>query len=159
MKKISIKAGNIIRSMLAGAISLLGFAACDDPEDPDNGGGMVCMYGTPTGYYEIKGSVTAESGSPVENARVILRHINRLGPYTEHGDTVRTDSEGRYRLRSSGLPDTNIRIVCQPQSDTLEADSVNLTVEFKDREGIWNSGTARETVDFTLKYKKILPEN
>ena len=154
MKKISIKAGNIIRSMLAGAISLLGFTACDDPDDEK----LPPMYGTPTGYYEIKGSVTAESGSPIENARVILRHINRLGPYTEHGDTVRTDSEGRYRLRSSGLPDTNIRIVCQPQSDALEADSVNLTVEFKDREGIWNSGTARETVDFTLKYKKILPD-
>lgn len=154
MKKISIKAGNIVRSMLAGAISLLGFAACDDPEDPDNGGGMVCMYGTPTGYYEIKGSVTAESGSPVENARVILRRISKGRVYTERGDTVLTDNNGSYLLHRSGFPLADIRIVCQPQSDALEADSVNLTVEFKDGDRAWFEDTARETVNFKLKNKK-----
>lgn len=154
MKKISIKAGNIIRSMLAGAISLLGFAACDDPEDPDDGGGTVCMYGTPTGYYEIKGSVTAESGSPIESARVILRRIIKGQARTEYGDTVFTDSNGSYLLNRSGFPLSDIRIVCQPQSDALEADSVNLTVEFKDGDGAWFDGTARETVNFKLKNKK-----
>lgn len=150
MKKICIKAGNIVRSMLAGAISLLGFTACDDTDDER----LPLMYGTPTGYYEIKGSVTAESGSPVENARVILRHINRLGTSTERGDTVFTDSKGIYKLKTGGWPDENIRIVCQPQSDALEADSINLTVEFKDGDGPWNNGTARETVNFKLKNKK-----
>lgn len=154
MKKISIKAGNIVRSMLAGAISLLGFTACDDPEDPNDGGGMVCMYGTPTGYYEIKGSVTAESGSPVENARVILRRISKGRVYTERGDTVLTDNNGSYLLRRSGFPLSDIRIVCKPQTDALEADSVNIKVEFKGGDGAWDCGTARETVNFKLKNKK-----
>lgn len=154
MKKISIKAGNIVRSMLAGAISLLGFAACDDPEDPDNGGGMVCMYGTPTGYYEIKGSVTAESGSPVENARVILRRISKGQVYTERGDTVLTDNNGSYLLHRSGFPLPDIRIVCKPQTDALEADSVDIKVEFKGEKGPWVVGTADETVNFKLKNKK-----
>lgn len=153
MKKISIKAGNIVRSMLAGAISLLGFAACDDPEDPDNDGGMVCMYGTPTGYYEIKGSVKSDAG-PVENARVIMRHISRSNTNTYYGDTVFTDSKGLYKLNTAGWPDENIRIVCQPQSDTLEADSVDIKVEFKGEKGPWVVGTADETVNFKLKNKK-----
>lgn len=153
MKKISIKAGNIIHSMLAGVISLLGFTACDDPEDPDDGGGMICMYGTPTGYYEIKGSVIAETGTPVENARVILRHINEHNINTYYGDTVFTNSDGLYKMTTGGWPDENIRVVCQPQNDALEADSVDLTVEFKDGQGAWDSGTARETVNFKLKKK------
>ena len=153
MKKISIKTGNIIRSMLAGAISLLGFTACDDPENPDDGG-TICMYGTPTGCYEIKGSVTTATGEPIENARVILRHINGRNVNTYYGDTVLTGSKGHYEMKTGGWPDENIRVVCQPQDNALEADSVNLKVTFKGEKGPWMQGTASETVNFKLKNKK-----
>lgn len=152
MKKISIKADRIINSILACVLSLLGFASCNDNTSGDDD--TLCMYGTPTGHYEIKGTVTAESGQPVEGAKVIMRHIGRNHVFTAYGDTVITDSKGDYMLKTGGWPDNNIRLVCKPEDDTLEADSINMTVSFKDSNGPWNEGTARETVDFRLKFKK-----
>lgn len=63
MKALKIKADSIIKSFLAGVISLLGFTSCEDPAEPD-GGGTICMYGTPTAEYEIKGTVTDEADRP-----------------------------------------------------------------------------------------------
>ena len=57
-------------------------------------------------------------------------------------------------LKTSGWPNSKIRMVCKPEDNTLEADSINMTVSFKDSDGVWNHGTARETVDFILKPKK-----
>lgn len=49
-------------------------------------------------------------------------------------------------------------MVCQPGSATLEADSIEMPLKFKDDGDGWTH-SARETVDFTLKFKKTLPEN
>ena len=144
MKKITFKTSQIISSMIAGTLSILGFSSCDNAE---------CMYGTPTGHYEIKGTVTEESGQPVEGAKVIMRHIDNNQTFTYHGDTVVTDSKGDYMLKTSGWPNSKIRMVCKPEDNTFEADSINMTVSFKDSDGVWNHGTARETVDFILKPK------
>lgn len=145
MKKISIRVQSLLGSLLAGAISLLGFSSCGDEE---------IMYGTPTGYYEIKGTVKTEAGSSVEGAQVIMRTLDGKNAHTYPQDIVTTDSKGEYLLKTSGWPNPNIRIVCQPQDNTLEADSVDMSVSFKDADGMWNRGTARETVDFTLKFKQ-----
>ena len=145
MKKITFKTSQIISSMIAGTLSILGFSSCDNAE---------CMYGTPTGHYEIKGTVTEESGQPVEGAKVIMRHIDNNQTFTYHGDTVVTDDKGDYMLKTSGWPNSKIRMVCKPEDNTLQADSINMTVSFKDSDGVWNHGTARETVDFILKPKK-----
>lgn len=145
MKKITFKTSQIISSMIAGTLSLLGFSCSDN---------APAMYGTPTGYYEIKGTVTEESGQPVEGAKVIMRHIDGNQTFTYHGDTVVTDSKGDYMLKTSGWPNSRIRMVCKPEDNKLEADSIDMTASFKDSDGAWNHGTARETVDFSLKFKK-----
>lgn len=154
MKKISISVQDLFSSLLAGALSLLGFSSCSQSGD---------MYGTPLSYYEIKGSVKSEDGDGVEGARVIMRPLYRDTPYSYTGtsDTVYTDSKGSYMIKSytSAASDMRIRMVCQPLNTALEADSVEMKLKFEGGDHIWDFGTARETVDFTLKYKKILPEN
>ncbi len=150
MKKIRITAGTIVRAMLAGALTLLGFSSCGDDE---------LMYGTPTSYYEIKGTVKTEAGNRVEGAQVIMRTLDGKNAHTYPQDIVTTDSKGEYLLKTSGWPNPNIRIVCRPQDNTLEADSVDMSVSFKDADGIWDRGTARETVDFTLKFKKEINDH
>jgi len=146
MKKITVRTGQIINSIFAGILTLLGFSSCDDEE---------CMYGTPTGYYEIKGTVTEESGRAVEGAKIIMRLIYGNSAHTAWGDTVITDNKGEYMLKSRSVWAHNkIRMVCKPESDTLETDSINMTVSFKGGDGVWDQGTAKETVDFRLKSKK-----
>lgn len=148
MKKISITAGTIVRAMLAGALTLLGFSSCGDDE---------LMYGTPTSYYEtkhceIKGTVRTETGSGVEGAQVIMRRLNGKDAYTSPRDIVTTDSKGDYLIKSdiSDVSELRIRIVCRPADPALEADSIEMKLNFKGS----GSDTARETVDFTLKYKQ-----
>lgn len=144
MKKITIKAGQIINSLLTGIIASFGFSSCDNGE---------CMYGTPTAYYEIKGSVTEESDLAVGGAKVMLRRINGNSAYTTYGDTVVTDNKGEYVIKTSGWPNNKIRIVCKPDDSDLEADSIDMIVSFRGGKGPWDKGTARETVNFRLKKK------
>lgn len=50
-------------------LSLLGLAtACGDKDD-DNGG-TLCMYGTPTVTFSVKGRVSDPAGKPIEGIRV-----------------------------------------------------------------------------------------
>lgn len=141
MKKVTLKVERIMNGIFAGMISILGFSSCHSTE---------LMYGTPTADFEIKGSVTDESGQAVEGASVTMRYINSNGAQAE----TKTDSKGSYLLKTSGWPENRIWIVCKPEGNNLEADSLDMTVSFKDSDGAWNHGTARETVDFSLKFKK-----
>lgn len=54
------------------AMTVLGITSCADSTTPDDP--MICMYGTPTGSFEIKGAVTAEgSDTPVGDAVITLK--------------------------------------------------------------------------------------
>lgn len=66
-RPLSIRVKNLFESLLAGAVSLLGFSNCDNQE---------VMYGTPMSFYEIKGTVTDETGRPVDGTRVIMRMLD-----------------------------------------------------------------------------------
>ncbi len=97
MKKIKFRVSSLINCFLAGTLALLGVTACDGGNDD-----YPCMYGTPTGRFEIKGTVTDESGRAIENAAVILRAVTDSGVYTTPGDTISTDSKVRYEFKSEG---------------------------------------------------------
>lgn len=149
-RPLSIRVKNLFESLLAGAVSLLGFSNCDNQE---------VMYGTPMSFYEIKGTVTDETGRPVDGARVIMRMLDNKKALAVRSDTAFTDSKGGYQILDQTISTRyKIRMVCQPVNDSLEADSINITPSFKDNGDGWTH-TARETVDFTLKFKKILQEN
>lgn len=148
MKKIYLPIANILGGLLAGALSLLGFSSCSDEE---------LMYGTPTSIYEtkhcaIKGTVRTATGSGVEGAQVIMRRLNGKDAYTSPRDIVTTDGKGDYLIKSDipAVSELRIRIVCRPGDPALEADSIEMKLNFKGS----GSDTASETADFTLKYKQ-----
>ncbi len=158
MKKTATTVGKIIRNCLAGAVSLLGFTACDEI---NGNGNMICMYGTPGGRFEVKGNVTGPDNKPAD-ADVILRHLhpdaNNDISYTAFSDTVGTDSEGRYKINNVNAPFPKFRVVCHPKDATLEPDSVELESNFSDGTSTWDQGTVRETIDFHLKHKGEEPD-
>lgn len=148
MKRITFRVNTLINGLLAGALGLLGFASCGEDED------TPCMYGTPTGVYQIKGTVTDETDKPVDNATVIMRRI-RDKEVLASLTTAITKANGEYSFRISDFPMEKIRLVCRPQSSGLEADSVDIEVHFDGKgDGPWMVGTARETVNFKLKFSK-----
>lgn len=141
MKKISIKASHLINAAFAAVLGMLGFS-CLEPYD---------MYGTPTGSFEVKGTVTNNNNVPVENAMVILRQTTS---YMEPSDTTYTNAKGSYLLKvKNAWPANKVKLVCKPQDNELLADSVYIEPEFKGGNG-WDSGTAKIEHDFKLKAKK-----
>lgn len=117
MKKITLSAGRIINSIFAGILAALGFSSCG--ETPD-------MYGTPISTFEVKGAVTDENSKPVANAEIIMRYINREEVFTLPGDTILTNKDGEYTFADQQYYSNQIRMVCKPKGDKLEADSIDL---------------------------------
>lgn len=136
------------------AMTVLGITSCADSTAPDDP--MICMYGTPTGSFEIKGAVTAEgSDAPVGDAVITLKSSQEgllLLPPAE------TDTKGEYRLEGIGFPAEKVRVVCTPPEESgLDADSTDVELKFiKDdkTESVWYLGNAKSTVNFKLKAKK-----
>jgi len=90
MKRVFIKIFDKIIVLLLGFSGV--FSACDDP---------VCEYGMPHADYVIKGTVTdKETSNPIQNIRVIRQHPE----YLEYGDTLYTDSEGKYAFEFGNFP-------------------------------------------------------
>lgn len=151
MKKTYRTISSLWATICAGALAVLGFGCSD------NGGKELCMYGTPTGYFEVKGAVTDEAGDPVDNAEIYVtspEHQSGIYSFAKG----KTDDKGDYLIETSDFPKTEIKVVCKPEDTDLEPDSVNVKVKFeKDRKhdkNPWNEGTAKATVNFKLKKKK-----
>lgn len=153
MKKTYRTISSLWAAMCAGALTLLGFGCSDN----EGGGNGLCMYGTPTGYFEVKGAVTDEAGNPVDNADIYVTHPEgQSGIYSFAKG--KTDDKGDYLIETSDFPKTEIKVVCKPEDENLEPDSVNVKMKFeKDRKhdkDPWYSGKAKATVNFKLKKKK-----
>lgn len=80
MKTKSQRLTHYLMAMLFG---LLGFSSCSDDEDEP-----ICMYGTPTADYIVKGTVTDEAGNPIMGI-----NIYPSGTLTP----AKTDAEGRFK--------------------------------------------------------------
>ena len=136
------------------AMAVLGITSCADSTNGDDP--TICMYGTPTGSFEIKGAVTAESNdAPVGDAVIVLKSSPngvQLIPQAE------TDTKGEYRLDGIGFPAEKVRVVCTPTAESgLAADSADVELKYlKDgkTESVWYMGRAESTVNFKLKAKK-----
>lgn len=154
MKKES-KLKAIIGSLLTAVLATLGFSSCNSEES-----GMV-EYGTPHADFQISGLVDDEAGMPVENARVISRpykakyiaceHPDINGYSTDDGcDTVYTDVNGHYDLKSNIFPEDIIELVVEDPETEYETVYKEVDLEYKGGSG-WYQGKATATVDFTLK--------
>lgn len=154
MKKTYRTLSSLWATICAGALAVLGFG-CSDKNNPWNND--LCMYGTPTGQFEVKGAVTDEAGDPVDNADIYVTHPEgQSGIYSFAKG--KTDDKGDYLIETSDFPQTEIKVVCKPEDENLEPDSVNVKMKFeKDRKhdkNPWYSGKAKATVNFKLKKKK-----
>lgn len=154
MKKGSLNFNKFFHAVFSMLLTALGFSCSDSAGD------VPCMYGSPYSDFEVKGTVVDENDQPVPNAKIAIRQGLRINGKTEWHDSewylsTTTDYSGMYSLKSSGLTH-EVRIVCTPPDDSLEADSTETELNFKDdgRNDPWYFGSATVEHDFRLKAKK-----
>ena len=145
----------------------IGSTSCDEIASI-LGGGMMCMYGTPTAEYSVKGKVTDEKGKGLEGIRVIINGQvgEREGVVLDDNadllcfsDTLATDSKGNFSLERQGFPADRIYIKYQDidgpanggefKSNTLVINDL----EFKGKKGAWIIGKV-EIVDADVVLKE-----
>lgn len=146
MRRLTTRLSTFLSQVCAVAIVWLGFGCtADEP----------CMYGTPTGSFEIKGQVTTEEGAPVEGARIRVTASDRPSGIFSFDEAL-TGTDGRYMTAGSDYARNELKVVCLPDNPALEADSVIVDVQHIDggKDDSWNFGHAKATVDFKLKNKQ-----
>lgn len=133
-----------MNATLSGMLAMLGYS-CIEPK---------LMYGDPNGQYVVKGTVKTEAGEPVEGAQMILRIIDGDRIITSAPEWGKTDAEGNYAIyEPTSKPIETVRVVCHPEGDALEPDSVDVKAKFKG-ENSWNCGTATINQNFELSQKE-----
>lgn len=146
-------------------LSLLGFSSCNKNEI-DDPGNDICLYGTPTTHYIIKGKVTDTDGKPINGVKVETNdtYADRRRPLTE---PVYTDEKGEYSANGVGISSDgqgNILLEVtfedvdgEANGGTFANDTVrgkDMTIEkVKDGDGAWNRGTYEITANKTMKKK------
>lgn len=146
-------------------LSLLGFSSCSKNEI-DDPGNDICLYGTPTTHYIIKGKVTDTDGKPINGVKVEANDTygDRRRPLTE---SVYTDEKGEYSANGVGISSDgqgNILLEVtfedvdgEANGGTFANDTVrgkDMTIEkVKDGDGAWNRGTYEITANKTMKRK------
>lgn len=154
MSKRNYSSFSLINRILSGALVVLGFGCTSEWGES---GGEECMYGTPTGKFQIKGKVTDNNGKEVAGAVVRITTPNRnSSPYPDA--ECKTDENGEYKSEGYSFPQKEMKVVCIPENTSLEPDSVMVPMDYrKDKhdKDVWYEGTAEATADFKLKEKKI----
>lgn len=146
-------------------LSLLGFSSCNKNEI-DDPGNNICLYGTPTTHYIIKGKVTDTDGKPINGVKVEANDTygDRRRPLTE---PVYTDEKGEYSANGVGISSDgqgNILLEVtfedvdgEANGGTFANDTVrgkDMTIEkVKNGDGAWNRGTYEITANKTMKRK------
>ncbi len=110
------------------------------------------MYGSPTSDFEIKGTVTTEEGRAVEGAEIRVTGSDEPSGYYTFSTTA-TNKYGEYFTYGEGHGWSSMKVVCIPEDDDLEPDSVIIKMNYVGKDG-WYWGLAKETVNFTLKKKE-----
>lgn len=78
----------LVSRILAGTLSVLGFAGCDGL------GGNEDMYGCPIVDFQVKGTVLSEEDVPLEGIRVVVR--TAWDNADDNADTVYTNAKGEF---------------------------------------------------------------
>lgn len=147
-------------------LSLLGFSSCNKNEI-DDPGNNICLYGTPTTHYIIKGKVTDTDGKPINGVKVEANdtYDDRRRPLTD--EPVYTDEKGEYSANAWGISsDGQGNILLEVTFEDIDGEAnggtfANDTVRGKDMtiekvkngEGAWNLGTYEITANKRMKRK------
>ncbi len=148
----------IIARGCAVALPWLGFS-CSDPDPELDPSKIVCMYGTLTSSFEVKGSVTAEDGTVIPNAVIRVTQSDAPSGVWSFAKGS-TDKKGAFDLSGSAGAKESLKIVCISPDDSLESDSITVPVKLQydkdhpdDKKVFWYLGHANVKVDFKLKPK------
>ena len=147
-------------------LALLGIGGCGEMNSDPEGLNNMCMYGTPTAHYSVKGQVTDADGSPIPDINVSFFGIYYGSPGTRAGVdpfrvNLKTDSKGAYEWDSAHFPYPQVRVQFDDTDGPAnggEFESTNTLVNVtfvKDKKdtNVWNSGNANINVP-TIKLKK-----
>ena len=150
MKKISTSLQSFTSRLCIALLAVLGFSCSDDEEE-----NILCMYGTPTGAFEVKGEVTDADGKPVANAEVRVTEPEASSIPYSYAKGV-TDAAGSFSLECSGVTigkGSKLKVVCIPADASIEADSMLVGVKrIEEGEG-WYTGKWAATASFRLHSK------
>lgn len=143
----------MISRLCAAGIAFLGFGCNSD--EPEEGGGGELMYGTPTGSFEIHGSVSDPEGNEVPDAAIRVTFPDLDSDLYQIAVT-QTDAQGQYSLIAHDIT-RKVKVVCVPEDPVLERDSTLVELVYKKEEfgnNMWYKGHAEATVEFKLKSKQ-----
>ncbi|MBO4741922.1 MAG: radical SAM-associated putative lipoprotein [Bacteroidales bacterium] len=150
MKRQILKISNAI---LASILALFGVSSCEQPDEygpPYDD--FRAEYGSPySEYTEINGHVQNGASQPIQNIQVIH-------PKYKSGDTVYTDENGNFVLRTNGVyPMDTIKLyfndIDGSANGSYQNDTADVPLIYSGRSGEWNMGVGRGTVTKTLKEK------
>lgn len=166
MKTLHYHWNRSLNWILTTLLGFLGFSSCE--EDNSGNDNIICMYGTPTASYTIKGKVTNQAGQALSDIQIIVSDMEfsyqsrpDFIPDTPYGsypvnDTLYTGKEGEFETRQTAFPkDTvkyNLKVNLNGNNPHYQADSLKVTFLRKDlQEGEgWNIGNATQEVKITL---------
>lgn len=148
--KLRSKLSAIISRLCVMALALIGYSCNTDDSNDD----ILCMYGTPTGSFEIKGTVTDEKGDPVKEALIRMADPKVDSGIWSIASSV-SNSLGHYEVNGRTFPNEDLKVVCIPMDKKYEPDSITVPVKYisdKDHQkDAWYEGHASVNVDFKLK--------
>lgn len=159
--------------LLSSLLACLGFTSCDSEKGENP---MICMYGTPTATFVIKGKVTDESGKGLPGIQVVVPNlefgfVTRPGVILDHPngtlplcDTLYTQEDGQFAWHGAAFNYDTVRynlrfndLHAVEDAPFYQADSLKVTflaTELKNGDGAWNWGYAEKKIEVTLKEKK-----
>ncbi|MDU1904412.1 MAG: radical SAM-associated putative lipoprotein [Dysgonomonas sp.] len=141
---MKIKILTFYSKLLLFLLSLLGLQSCDDPVDE---------YGCPSAKYKVKGTIISQGNNEkIEGIRAVLvdSHNGEENPY--YGDTVYTDSQGKFYIERSDIPRSEFVLKLQDIDEEKNGEFLdkNIAIDMKDvplkgGDGNWYLGEA--TID------------
>ena len=156
-------------AVLTALLSMLGFSCSLD--EPDEYGSTPVEYGAPHADYILKGTVTDETGTPVQGIKTSLKEVYKDEGHIYGMDSIQTNPSGNYqftyRLGSDfyGKPHEigeHIKLIVEDidgeanggefLSDTLDID-YNKAVKVGEGDNHWYAGKYEVTTDVKLKKK------
>lgn len=111
----------------------------------DRSGEIMAMYGIPMAHYQVSGTVRNADNRPVEGAQVVVKGYKNFAI----GDTLLTNTQGRYSGELEGWPNDSINVVAT-DPHTQKADSIQVKVKY-DKQEAWNSATKPMKVNVRIK--------
>ena len=141
-------------------LSALGFSACSENGDnPKKGDDILCMYGTPTTEYIVKGKVTDDAGVPIKGIVISSKDVSSFNDGS--GLSAVTDDNGTFttnKMKDFGLSGTLVFTDTDGEANggdfaTLEVNMDKLPkTQTKEADG-WFRGEYEVTADVKLEKK------